>query len=355
MANRYWRNVTGNWSSSTNWSTTNGGGGGASVPTDADDVFFTSSSGSGVCTVNTTCYCKAITTTGFTGSIVWNSSGELMVAGNITIGSGTTIDTSAAPNWPIILAAESAFGCTITSNGKDLGGVKNSVFGNAAVTLADALTVSVRGYEQETGSSGSFTSASFAIAAGGFSVAGGDLTLGTSVVTLGSGGLFSVQDGGSLGTVSAGSATIKIDDGSFRGGGFTYGTVWFIAPSSGSVPYIQDNNTIGTLRIDPKSGGRTLNFVASSTQTITSAFDAVGSAGNLITLQSDSGGNAFTLSKSSGTITADYCSIKDSVATGGATWNATNSVDGGGNSGWNFISNFSGGYNRALRSVHSRR
>lgn len=43
------------------------------------------------------------------------------------------------------------------------------------------------------------------------------------------------------------------------------------------------------------------------------------------------------ISKASGTVSASYLSIKDSNATGGATWNASNSTDAGNNLGWNFV------------------
>jgi hypothetical protein len=47
MANRYWVGGTGTWNttSTTNWSASDGGASGASVPTSADSVFFTDSSG----------------------------------------------------------------------------------------------------------------------------------------------------------------------------------------------------------------------------------------------------------------------------------------------------------------------
>jgi hypothetical protein len=45
----------------------------------------------------------------------------------------------------------------------------------------------------------------------------------------------------------------------------------------------------------------------------------------------------FTLSKESGTVTSNFIDIANCTATGGATWNAINSVDGGDNTGWNFI------------------
>ena len=51
MANRYWvSGGTGNWNSTTNWSTTSGGLSGATVPSigvAGDDVFFDNVSGVG--------------------------------------------------------------------------------------------------------------------------------------------------------------------------------------------------------------------------------------------------------------------------------------------------------------------
>ena len=45
MADRFWVGGSGNWSSTTKWSTTSGGGTGASVPTSADDAIFDANSG----------------------------------------------------------------------------------------------------------------------------------------------------------------------------------------------------------------------------------------------------------------------------------------------------------------------
>jgi hypothetical protein len=64
-------------------------------------------------------------------------------------------------------------------------------------------------------------------------------------------------------------------------------------------------------------------------------FGVNGTAGNLITLSSITAAN-HTLTKSGGgIITCDYMYISRSTATPGATWFATNSIDGGGNVGWN--------------------
>jgi hypothetical protein len=81
----------------------------------------------------------------------------------------------------------------------------------------------------------------------------------------------------------------------------------------------------------------TIIFEAGSTTTVTS-FNISGQAGQLVTLRSSVPGTQYTLSKSSGTVTASYASIEDSNATGGAYWDATDgtNINAGNNDGWNF-------------------
>jgi hypothetical protein len=80
-------------------------------------------------------------------------------------------------------------------------------------------------------------------------------------------------------------------------------------------------------------------FEQTSTQTI-GGFGINGAPGNLATIESSSAGNQFTLSQSSGTVNAMYLSIKDSNATGGATWDALSPTNTnlGNNTGWLFPS-----------------
>jgi len=87
----------------------------------------------------------------------------------------------------------------------------------------------------------------------------------------------------------------------------------------------------------------TITFEAGSTTTVTN-FTLSGSAGNLVTINSSVPGVQFTLSKSSGTVTANYLSIRDSNATGGAYWDASNgtNINEGNNTGWNFPSTING-------------
>jgi hypothetical protein len=83
----------------------------------------------------------------------------------------------------------------------------------------------------------------------------------------------------------------------------------------------------------------TISFTANTTNTFTNDFDLNGTSGNLITIGSVTPASTFTLSKSSGTVDVSFCSISDSIATGGASWKAsttTGNVDGGNNTGWSF-------------------
>ncbi len=83
-----------------------------------------------------------------------------------------------------------------------------------------------------------------------------------------------------------------------------------------------------------------INFEAGSTTTVTD-FTPAGEAGALVTLKSTVNGTRFTLTKSSGTVTANYLAIQDSNATGGAYWDATNgtNVNLGNDIGWDFPPN----------------
>lgn len=94
-----------------------------------------------------------------------------------------------------------------------------------------------------------------------------------------------------------------------------------------------DNGTINNLTngVQPTA----LRFTSAKTYIINN-WNVRGTAGNLVTIDSSTT-SAHTLSKSSGTVSADYLSISYSTATGGATWYAgANSTDGGNNTGWIF-------------------
>jgi len=94
MADRYWVGGTANWdgTAGTKWATTSGGAGGASVPTSADDVFFTNLS-TGTCTISSgNTGAKSINCTGFTGTIAGSTA--ITVSGSVTLVAGMTFTYS---------------------------------------------------------------------------------------------------------------------------------------------------------------------------------------------------------------------------------------------------------------------
>lgn len=82
-------------------------------------------------------------------------------------------------------------------------------------------------------------------------------------------------------------------------------------------------------------GADTLTESANAAVVTLTAGEAQASDG-AIRFRSSTPGSAATISKSSGSIGVDYCSIKDSTATGGATFYAVDSNNVSGNTGWNF-------------------
>jgi len=137
MADRYWRGGTGTWNSTntTNWSATNGGTGGASVPTSADNVFFTSLSGGGTCSISGTVNARDMNMTGYTGTL-GGSSGTLNVFGGLIMATGGSWTYAGATRFVGGTAG------TWTTNGKTMNGSvliqKNP---GAYITLGGAITV----------------------------------------------------------------------------------------------------------------------------------------------------------------------------------------------------------------------
>jgi hypothetical protein len=137
----------------------------------------------------------------------------------------------------------------------------------------------------------------------------------------------------STSTISMTSASAK----TFAGGGLTY---YNLNQGGAGTLTISGSNTFNNITNSVQPA--TVTFTAGTTQTV-SNFGLSGTVGNLITINSVTPGSQFTLSKSSGTVNAQYLSIKDSNATGGANWYATDSTNQGNNTGWIF-NNSNGGF-----------
>jgi hypothetical protein len=117
--------------------------------------------------------------------------------------------------------------------------------------------------------------------------------------------------------------------GEFRGGDFSYSSVTI--NNQGQTIRLDGSNTFESLNIN---AGASVEFENGETQTINELV-AVGTKFDPIVFYSDSEGTHATISKSSGTVDLEYIQLKDMHATGGATFNANNSIDNGNNTGWN--------------------
>ena len=140
---------------------------------------------------------------------------------------------------------------------------------------------------------------------------------------------FTTTAGTGTGTISMTSASAK----TFVGGGSTFNCT--LRQGGLGALTITGSNTFSNITntVQPAS----VLFTAGTTNTF-SNFSLSGTAGNLITIGSVTAAS-HTLSKASGTVSVSNCSISQSSATGGATWEAYTSggnVDGGNNTGWIF-------------------
>ncbi len=176
MADRYWVGGTANWDGTAGikWATSSGGTGGASVPTSADDVFFTNLS-TGTCTISTgNTGAKSINCTGFTGTLAGLAT--ITVAGNVTLVAGMGFTYSGQFLW-----TAASVSATLISAGKTLGNVTFQSTGGT-LTLGDALTC-----DTITLTTGTFTTNNYNVTATSISSSNSNtrtINLGSSTVTL---------------------------------------------------------------------------------------------------------------------------------------------------------------------------
>ena len=295
------------------------------------------------------------------GNHTYNISGDLTVTGNIQVrneysGATNTINTQ---NYNI-----TASGLVFSPAGA---GLAISVW-NLGSSIVDVGTNGV--YVDNNGGTHNLNLQTATIANAGLwkMVAGtGTITVvpGTSIVTFDGTGTQNITSNGQsfynlTVNKSTGSAVLidtlaatndlTITTGTLNAAGFgiTVGKNW-----ANTGTFTHGNNTVtfnDATKVSTISGTTTfynftsttpnkaIRFTAGTTQTFTS-FALTGTAGNLITIDTDTGASTFTLSDGAGTNQIYYTSVTRSTAGGGATWNAfttDGNVDGGGNSGWVF-------------------
>jgi len=246
-------------------------------------------------------------------------------------GSANTLiyDIGSAHNNPILVASGSSGTHTIQRYG-------NSPIFSGLITLNNNLIISDLSY------------------GAGFSITGG--ITGTGNIT------FASANAG--GTTLSGSTPIN-NIGTITNSASGTGTNTITAPIGTNVTGIIENsgtspltisgantytgpitNSAGILNLSSANTYSTLTLGANSTTTlkhgVTNTITSLvsnGTSGHLAVINSDLSGSPATINKTSGVVSLNYASIKDSTATGGASWQAYTSngnVDATGNTGWLF-------------------
>lgn len=161
------------------------------------------------------------------------------------------------------------------------------------------------------------------------------IKLGNGTWTITSGAITPWNMGTTTGlTFAANSSTISLTPSAnalnnFAGGGLTYNTLTLNA-GTGSALNISGANTFATLNISPTLS---VGFPGTTTTTITNAFNWAGTSSNQLGIQSATMGTTATVSCASGSPTMAWAFVHDVTFSGGATFTATNSFNGGHNSG----------------------
>lgn len=330
-----------NWQSTSAWSTTSGGASGANPPLPQDDAVVDANSflsaGKSVNldmprlgrNLDFTNVANNPTINFLSLPNVMDIYGNLTFGSDMSIGSGTNTTTLLGRGSQTITTAGKSFNCGI--NISSFGGTYTlqdnfNMAASRTLVLAHGTLATLN--NDKNVSVGIFTANAATTKV---------INMGTGTWTLtGIGTVFNPANAAT--TLNSSTATIHVTNTSASNktvaalAGHVLPTLTIVS-GTGTVT-LSGNYTIGTLNL---TAPITIIMLSSQTKTITTAFNAVGSSGNIITIESSVAGTAATLSKTSGVVSADWLSLKDSTATGGAKWYAgANSTNVSGNTGWIF-------------------
>ncbi len=315
----YWVGNTGNWSDfSTHWATSSGGSTFHNrVPSQFDHVYFDANSftltGQTV-TVDSIFSCASIDFTGAGNNPVFYAAyGDVFSV----YGSVNFIENMSGSIYNIIYTGENAVNTIM------MGGVyaQNSSFsGSSEWTLLGDLSTANLGFSESCtfNTNGYDVSVYFTFSQNRENV---NLNFGSSTI--------SAKDfilGNSSFDFDAGTSTIHVTR-NFDGGGYSFYKLVMEEEAS-----VVDQNTFEFLEILP---GTTASFEAGSTQTVNQSLVLSGTSGSPINISSNSSGSQATISMAGGTVNGNWLILQDMNASGGATFNAMESVDNGNNTGWN--------------------
>lgn len=328
MADRYWVGGTASWDGTAllKWSATSGGLGGASVPTSADDVFFTNLS-TGTCTIaggNTGA--KSINCTGFTGTITGTNG--ITVAGSVTLVAGMTYSHVAT-------VAFTGTG-TLTTAGKSFSAVNVNGAG-ITLTLGDALNTGGRNFSV---TQGTFDAAGYSVTIGGSFISSNSnvrtITMGSGLWTLGgTGTIWNTATTTNL-TFNKNTANILLSNTSttartFSGGGLSFNKLTIGGATGVSTFTLDGANTFSELA-STKTVAHTITFALSANGTTIDVWSVTGTVGNVVTVNSSTVGTQRNFNLTNVTSGINYLSVRDiAVNQANRFYVGVNSTNGGNN------------------------
>lgn len=217
MADRYWVGGTGTWQAgnTANWSFTSGGGGGYSVPTAADNVFFTAASGTGTVTLSGTCACLSFNSTGYTGSISYTGSNTVLNVSGTSFTLGPTNNSvnfgpNSASSYGVAFIAASVT-VAINLNGKLNNNQSNLIYQgtNAVYNHNDTLPISLFYGYHVSGTLNILNAITYHCGVFSSTLGTRTLNLNSSTLKVGTAAAFQLTMDGSL-TFSGANATIEL-------------------------------------------------------------------------------------------------------------------------------------------------
>jgi len=270
------------------------------------------------------------------GSIDWPSgSGAMTLSGNFT---GTFSPQTGTVDVNLHIAEIT--GASLVVDKGFVGSITITAPGATIRLLSHFMTNA-----QLTHNSGTLTGNDFSVQYVFFTSTGSS----TRVINMGAGTWLSTSNGTlwnvtSTGmTLNAGTSTIRFislsaPSKTFAGAGLTYYNLLCGGhsnqPDSAEI-ILTGANTFNDITVSTSTLSRIITFPAGVTTTV-SSLAITGQSGAVNTVRSSTAASAATISDAAGTDTFDFCSIRDITASGGATFNATNSTNVSGNTGITF-------------------
>lgn len=359
MADKYWvgGGTNTNWNSSptTNWANSDNGTGNQTAPAAGDRVFFTSNSGTGASVWNTSISLTMLDCTGSKNVVTHNNSVTFTItAGNVILPTGAGGSYTAGGTAATFTFTNTTGTCQFNTNGFTITGFTRSGVGGTTQLTGDC-------------------NAAFNTTSTGLSLTGGTLDLNGYTITA---PIFSITGAGTRAITGAGGITINNTNASaatplnITGSGFTlpsftatttlsgqhdgvhtftfFGLTWgpLVVNANGSFPAGLGKGTKNTGSATSTFASVTVNgpvsliWAASATNTVTGAFNTIGSPGNIayiaagaVSQQAIAVGAASTL---------NWCALRGIVFSGAGSITAKNSLDFGNNGGITSISPPSG-------------